>query len=225
MGAQLILPGAADRTVIIGPTGSGKTILGGWILSRQNFKKRPWVALDFKDEELWDRVGDPPMRPLRMGAMPGKHGLYRMRVDPGDDTALEDWFWRVWRKGNVGIFVDEVSLVPKKDAFKAILRQGRSKLIPVIACTQRPVDCDREVFSEAQYSALFGVRDARDFQVIKGLFGDRDIREESKGLRRHASLWYDAKRDELMRLSPCPPPDTVASDLKRVVPYNFFLGA
>jgi hypothetical protein len=77
--------------------------------------------------------------------MPRKPGLYRMRVDPQDEDNLEQWLWDVWKRGNIGLFIDEVALVPQKHAFKAILRQGRSKLIPVIACTQRPVGCDREV--------------------------------------------------------------------------------
>jgi hypothetical protein len=219
-----ILPGAADRTVVIGPTGSGKTILGAWLLSKQRFDKRPWVALDFKGEELWDRVGDPPMRPLRVGAMPGKRGLFRMDVHPGQEDELEDWMWKIWERGNVGLFIDEVSLVPQKRAFKAILRQGRSKLIPVISCTQRPVDCDREVFSEAQFRSFFGLEDGRDYQVMRGLFGDRDIRVAATTLRRHWSLWYDVKQKSLTMLKPCPPPATVAAELKAAAPYSWFLG-
>lgn len=222
---SFILPGAADRTVIIGQTGSGKTVQGAWLLSKQRFDKRPWVALNFKDEELWHRVGDPPMRPLRLGAMPAKRGLYRMDVHPGDEDALEDWLWKIWERGNVGIFADEVSLVPQKRAFKAILRQGRSKLIPVIACTQRPVDCDREVFTEAQYRSFFGLEDTRDYQVIRGLFGDRDIKEAARTLKRHWSLWWDVKQRELSVLKPAPPPVTVAADLKAAAPYSWFLGS
>lgn len=223
--SKFTLPGAADRTVVIGQTGSGKTILGAWLLSKQRFDKRPWVALDFKGEALWDKVGDPPMRPLRLGAMPGKRGLYRLDVHPGQEDELEEWLWKIWERENVGIFVDEVSLVPQKNAFKAILRQGRSKLIPVIACTQRPVDCDREVFTESQYRAFFGLEDARDYQVIRGLFGDRDIRDAARSLKRHWSLWYDVRQKSLTVLKPCPAPDTVADDLRRAAPYNWFLGA
>lgn len=223
--AQFVLPNAADRTVIIGQTGSGKTILAGWVLSRQRFDKRPWVAITFKDEPLWNLVGDPPMRPLKLGAMPGKHGLYRMDVRPGEENALEEWLWKIWERENVGLFVDEVSLMPRKSGLKAILRQGRSKLIPVIACTQRPVDCDREVFSEAQYRGLFGLEDARDYQVIKGLFGNRDLRDEVEDLRRHCSIWWDAKQRHLFTLNPCPPPATVAADLKAVVPYSWWPGS
>lgn len=232
------LPGGGDRTVIIGPTGSGKTIFGAWLLGLQRFDKRPWVALDFKGEELWYRVGDPPMRRLRLGSMPGKRGLYRMDVNPGDEDELEEWLWRVWKKENIGLFIDEVSLVPRKAAFKAILRQGRSKRIPVIACTQRPVDCDREVFSESQYRVLFGIEDmTRDYPVIKGLFGNGDIREalarrdgmaareeRDPDARQRWTLYYDARQRKLDTLRPVPPPVSIASRLKDVAPYNFFLG-
>lgn len=217
------LPGAEDRTVIIGPTGSGKTVGGAWILSQQHFDKRPWVALDFKDEELWDMVGEPPMRRLKMGDMPGKRGLYRMHVRPDQEDELEEWFWRVWKRGNIGIFVDEVSLVPQKKAFKAILRQGRSLRIPVIACTQRPVDCDREVFSESQYRLLYGIEDMhRDYPVIRGLFGQQDVREP---LPEHCFYWYDARQKRCSRLRPVPPPATVAANIRAAVPRNWFLGS
>lgn len=216
------LPGAEDRTVIIGPTGSGKTIGGGWLLSMQRLKKRPWVALDFKGEVLWDMVGEPPMRDLKMGAMPGKQGLYRMHVRPDQEDELEDWLWKVWRHENIGLFIDEVSLMPQKKAFKAILRQGRSKRIPVIACTQRPVDCDREVFSESQYRMLYGIEDLhRDYPVIRGLFGGQDVREP---LPEHCFYWYDAKSKKCTKLRPTPGPAIVAASLKAAAPYSWFLG-
>lgn len=164
------------------------------------------------------------MRPLKVGQMPGKTGLYRMPVRPDEDEALEDWLWQIWERGEVGLFADEASLLPKKGAFKAILRQGRSLHIPVIACTQRPVDCDREIFSESQYRVLFGVEDDRDWQVIGGLFKapNVDIRQP---LPRHWSYWYDAKQRHAFKLKPGPDPATVAADLKRAAPYSWFWGS
>lgn len=218
------LPTAEDRTVVIGPTGSGKTVGGAWLLSRQRLDKRPWVALDFKREILWDQVGSPPMQSLKVGQMPKRPGLYRMPVRPDEDDALEDWLWHVWHKGNVGLFADEASLIPQGKAFKAILRQGRSLRIPVIACTQRPVDCDREIFSEAQYRWCFGLGDDRDWQVIRGLMGRRDLRDELATLPRHWSLWWDDKQRELTTLRPTPPPATVAADLRAATPYRSVFG-
>lgn len=215
--AEFRLPGGNDRTVVIGMTGTGKTIFGAWLLSKQRFDERPWVALDFKDEELWDRVGDPPMRPLSLNQLPKKKGLYRLDVRPGQDEALEAWLWRVWEKGNIGLFCDEVSLIPSREAFKACLRQGRSKRIPIISCTQRPVDCDREVFSEANYVSVFRVKDARDYKIIQQFTGNAQI---ERPLQRHWSYWYDAAQNSLTILKPCPAPDIVARDLKHTVPYT-----
>ena len=215
------LPGASDRTTIIGGTGTGKTTLGAWVLSKQRFDARPWVCLDFKNEELWDIVGDPPMRELKLGAMPSKRGLYRMHVRPGEEDRLEDWLWKVWAKENIGLFCDEVSLVPQRNAFKAILRQGRSKRIPVISCTQRPVDCDREIFTESQFVSVFRLDDIRDYKIIQGFTRNAPI---ERPLKDRWSYWYDKKNFSLAILQPVPPPDSIASNLRANVPYSWFLG-
>lgn len=216
------LPGAADRTTVIGATGTGKTVMGAWLLSRQRFDKRPWVCLDFKNEELWDVVGAPPMRNLRLGTMPKKTGLYRMQVRPGQEDELEDWLWEIWRRENVGLFCDEVSLMPEKAAFKAILRQGRSKRIPVISCTQRPVDVDREIFTESQFISCFRLDDVRDYKTVQGFTRGAPI---ERPLPEHWSYWYDRKNFSLLTLKPCPKPDIIAGDLRRKAPYpHFFWG-
>lgn len=219
--AEFRLPGASDRTVVIGGTGTGKTVFGAWLLSKQRFDKRPWVCIDFKNEELWDKVGDPPMRPLKLGSLPGKRGLYRMHVLPGQEDELEEWLWKVWAKGNIGIFCDEVTLLPQKKAFKSILRQGRSLLIPVIACTQRPVEVDREVFSESQFKAIFRVDDIRDLKTIQGFTFNAQV---DNNLPEHWCHWVDAPRRTNFTLKPCPPPDMVAQELRDKAPYSWWLG-
>lgn len=215
------VPGASHRTVVIGKNGTGKTIFGAYLLSRQRFDKRPWVIFDYKNEELWDIVGDPPIRPLRLGSMPGKTGLYRMRVNPGEEDDVEEWLWKVWRKGNIGLFCDEVALLPQKAAFKAILRQGRSMLIPVISCTQRPVDVDREVFTESQYKAIFSLDDERDLKVIKGFTKQAQIDVDPP---KHHCYWIDGPENQVIPLKPCPGPDIIARTLRERVPYSWFMG-
>ena len=212
------LPGAADRTAVIGATGTGKTVFGAWLLSKQRFDRRPWVAVDFKHEELWDMVGSPPMRPLKVGSMPGKRGLYHMEIQPWDDDALEDWLRKVWSHGNIGLFIDEVSLVPTRGAFSAILRQGRSLRIPVIACSQRPANVDREVWSEANYISVFRLDDIRDYKIIQGFSRDAAI---DNPLPEHWSYWYDKKNFSSTILRPVPNPSMIAENLREVAPRQF----
>jgi hypothetical protein len=223
------LPGAADRTVVMGATGTGKTIFGAWILSRQNFEKRPWVIIDYKGEELFYKIGTPPLKRLKLGDMPGKKGIYIMSPKPGEEEATEDWLWKIWAKENIGIFCDEVSLIPDQNAFKAILRQGRSKRIPVISCTQRPVDVNREVFTEASYMSIFRLQDERDYKIVRGFTGKAPIHEpivDSRGdVRAHWSYWFDVARNKLFTLRPCPAPATVAAEIKAKAPYSVFFGS
>lgn len=213
------IPGAEHRTTVLGMTGTGKTVFGAFLLSKQRFDKRPWIALDFKDETLWDQVKEPSIRPLKLGDMPGKLGLYRMRIDPWQTDDLEEYLKKIWSRGNVGLFVDEVSLIPQRDAFKAILRQGRSRLIPVIACTQRPVDCDREVFTESNYMACFKLKDVRDYKIVQGMTGSTGM---ERPLPPHCSWWYDAQQNQIMPLNPCPPPDMVAKSLREAAPVSWW---
>jgi DNA helicase HerA-like ATPase len=218
-----IFPGAADKTVVIGATGSGKTIFAAWLLAHQRLDVRPWVILDFKHEEFWDRVGSPPIRRLAFGDMPGKLGLYRMNILPGQDEGpLDEWLWRIWRHGDIGLFIDEAALIPRgSHPFKAILRQGRSRRVPVIAATQRPVDVEREVFSETQYKSIFSIEDERDYKIIQGFTRRAPI---DRPLPRRWSYWYDGLRRRLLVLKPVPPPSSLAADLRAALPRRGLFG-
>lgn len=212
-------PGADTRSVIIGATGTGKTTFGFWLLSHARFDKRPWIIVDYKGEDLIDQIGVPPIQRLRTGKMPGKRGLYVMSPRPDEDDAVEDWLWQIWAKGNIGLFIDETTLLPHRHAWKAILRQGRSKLIPVIACTQRPVDCERETFTEASYFALFRQGSLDDAKTVKNYTQF----PASRLPERHA-WWIDVARNLQMHLRPVPGPDYISSRLREHVPYNWFFG-
>jgi DNA helicase HerA-like ATPase len=210
------LPGGDARTTVIGATGSGKTTCGLWLLSQQRFDKRPWVAIDFKREMIFDAIGFPPIQPISLTARPPKKpGLYLVSPRPGQEEQLDAWLWRCWERENIGIYVDEASLMPDRDAFRAILQQGRSKRIPVIACTQRPVDVKRALFSEASYFCIYRMADRRDYRVVEG-FVPADL---SQPLPDHWWRWYDVAGNELLTMRPVPPPSAVADLTRERIPH------
>lgn len=212
------LPGGDARTTVIGATGSGKTTCGAWLLSKQRFEKRPWIIFDFKREALFDAVGLPPISEIDLRSKPPrKPGLYLVSPRPDEDEALEDWLWKLWENENTGLFVDEASLMPDKTAFRAILQQGRSKRLPVIACTQRPVNVQRPLFSEASYFCVYRMSDKRDYRVIEG-FVPANL---SRPLRPHHWRWYDVARNELLTMKPVPPPREIADRLRAACPAKY----
>ena len=210
-------PGGDERTVFIGATGSGKTTCAAWMLAHMRFDVRPWVVVDFKRERIFDEVGAPPLIGLGLNKMPKKRGVYIVTPDPGEEAALELWLWRVWSHENIGLFVDEAYLMPDGAAWRAILQQGRSKRIPVLVCTQRPVDVIRAVFSEANYYCVFRINDRRDARVVEG-FVPTDV-----SAPRHARhwLWYDGANNRLLQMAPVPPPAVVADLLRKRIPYTW----
>jgi hypothetical protein len=208
-------PGGDSRTCCIGATGTGKTTCGAWLLSHQRFDKRPWIIVDFKRESLFDLIGFPPIRPIELSAKPPrKPGLYLVSPRPDQDEALEAWLWRVWERENTGLFVDEASLMPDRAAFRAILQQGRSKRIPVIACTQRPVDVKRGLFSEASYFCIYRMADKRDYRTVEG-FVPADLSLPVPPYHWH---WYDVQRNTLLHMGPVPKQTVIAAATRDKVP-------
>jgi hypothetical protein len=212
-------PGGDSRTTVIGATGTGKTTCGAWLLGAQRFDKRPWVIIDFKREGIFDAVGFPPIQQISLAGKPPKKpgGLYLVSPRPDQDEELEDWLWKVWERENIGLFVDEASLMPDRNAFRAILQQGRSKRIPVIACTQRPVDVKRALFSEASYFCVYRMQDQRDYKTVQG-FAPAHI---AAPLKPHHWRWYDVQRDELLSMAPVPRPAITAELLRDRLPVTY----
>ncbi len=215
---QFRWPGGDQRTTILGASGSGKSTCGLWMLAHQRLDKRPWVIFDFKREAFFDMVGFPPITHIALDSKPPRHpGLYVVTPRPGEDAAVENFIWRCWEAENIGLYVDEAPLMPDgSDAFQACIQQGRSKHIPIIACTQRPVNVARGLFSEANFVCVYSVTDRRDYKLIEGFVPT----EMSQPLQWHHWRWYDRDRRVLLNMLPVPPPEQVAAQLREAAPYR-----
>ena len=137
--------GGDQRTTIMGATGSGKSTCGLWMLAHQRLDVRPWIIFDFKREEFFDRVGFPPITAIGLDSKPPKKpGLYLVAPRPGEDDAVEAFIWRIWERGNCGLYVDEAPLMPNgSNAFQACIQQGRSEAnsdhrLHATPCRRRP---------------------------------------------------------------------------------------
>jgi hypothetical protein len=207
---QIKLPGKNDRIVMIGRTGTGKTVAGLWHLSNQDLN-RPWVILNFKNDEHIDSI--PNTTDIDYDFIPGKNdrGLFILRPlpshmkrpRPGVLSPLESYFEKIWSREEIGVFVDESFMLGDNDMVDACLTQGRSKEIPMILCTQRPAWVTRFAFTEASFIQCFDLTDSDDIRRVES-FVPLDWDDEP-ALKKHQSYYYHVDTKYLVRLNPVPP--------------------
>lgn len=196
------LPTKHDHIIVIGKNGSGKTVAGLWHLQMSD-RSIPWVIIDYKKDANIALLNPEPFD-ARANLEPGK--LYRYQPMPNDPN-VDPILWTLWERENVGVFVDESYMLPATgEAMNAILTQGRSKCVPVIALTQRPVFVPRFFFSEANFFQTFWLNDQRDRKIVTS-FQPETVNER---LPPFHSYYYDVNRDALNIMLPVPLPEPVA---------------
>ena len=197
------LPGPTHRTVIVGRTGSGKTQAAVWHLSHANFDEQPWVILDYKGDELLGSIAR--AQEINLDTIPTEPGVYILPILPGEEEELSEWFHRAWEKEDIGIFVDEGYMIDRNDRwFNACLTQGRSKRIPMIVLSQRPVWLSRFVFSEADFFQAFDLTHIKDMEKVREYIRDNDRNQLDKPLSEFHSFYYDVGKRRLETFGPVP---------------------
>ncbi len=195
--AEFRFPKLSEHAAIVGRNGSGKSMLGAFVLSRSAFDVQPFVIVDYKGEELFQSIDR--IRQISLNEIPTHPGLYLLESHPGAVDETENWLLRVWDRGEIGLLFDETYMVPDKVALQGILTQGRSKRIPTICLSQRPVAVSRFVFSEASHIAVFHLQDRRDRKTV-GEFTPPGMLDER--LPDYHSYWYDVKADSKTSVTP-----------------------
>lgn len=195
-------PSDTQRHVIVGRTGTGKTQAGIYALSVRSIQTIPWIVYDFKADELINEI--PFAKHIELSDMPEKPGVYIVHPHPDQVSEIEAQMWKIWERENMGVFVDEGYMVcnplqPNR-AFRSILTQGRSKHVPVIILSQRPVWLDRFVFSEADFFQVFPLNDKRDRATIASYM---PVNLDER-LPDYHSYYYDVARDSVAIMKPVP---------------------
>ena len=201
------MPNDTHRISIVGRTGSGKTIAALWHLSMRRWDKRPWIIFDYKGDKNIAMI--PSLEEIDITKSPPKKaGLYVVRPLPTDEDveAQIAFLWKVWKNEKTGIYIDEGYMVGKNNpAFRAILTQGRSKEIPAIILSQRPLWLDRFVWSEADYFQVFHLNTEDDRKTIARYLPVKSIDR----LPEYHSYYYDVGADAIVTLRPVPDRDII----------------
>ena len=217
---QYRFPTSADRQTVVGRTGSGKTVAACWGLLQRKFRSAPWVVLNHKNTALIDEIEG--AHHVDLDYVPKKPGIFVYHPMPeSDDDAVTALLWKVYSRGNTGIYVDETTMInPRDPAMRAVLTQGREKKIPVLLATQRPVGLSRYAVSEADFFQVFQLTDSKDIDRIREFvpfdlhgFMKTKANEEPK-LGQYFSIWYDVKKNWLFRLPPVPSEEKILADFK-----------
>lgn len=214
------LPKTDEHVSIIGQNGSGKTQLAAWLVAMSNYDTFPTVIIDYKRERLFSHIehaqllgtfrGRPPWNP------PKKPGIYLLQPEPWEEDPIEDFLYKVWRRGKTRLYFDEAHMIPKQNggAFQAILTQGRSKRIPCVILTQRPSWASRFIFSEAKFFSVFHLNDERDRKTVES-FVPVDL---SQQLPKFHSYWHDTSENKTNVLTPVPSANTIIEQFNSKLP-------
>ena len=217
------LPNSSQRTVLVGRTGTGKTVAGLWHLSNYDFPVgRPWVAIDFKIDEHINSIERASHVDLSYRFHKKDAGLFVVHPNYSEkgNADLEKFLLHIWERENVGVLCDEAYMLGSSDAVTLCLTQGRSKRVPMILCTQRPVWISRFAFSEADFIQCFDLNDRNDKRRIEE-FVPIDFDEEVP-LADHQSFYYDVSKKHLVRFNPVPDMDATRKVLEEKLPRRRF---
>lgn len=191
-------PDDTQRLGIFGATGSGKTQAALWHLSHRNYHQMPWVVYNTKSDASIDAI--PYAREIEIDKIPAEPGVFIVRPLPHQQDELEAHLWAIWGHGDTGVYIDEgYAMGQNNQAFRALLTQGRSKGIPMIVLSQRPMWLDRFVFSESEFLQSFRLQHRKDRQAMEEL-----IPAKLERLPAYYSWYYDALGNKVYRMAPVP---------------------
>jgi hypothetical protein len=211
---EIRLPGPTHKLAIVGRTGSGKTVAAIWHLSNADFDERPWIILDYKNDELINGIARAEL--IHYDELPDEPGIYILKVLPGEEEQVSEWFKRVWEHENLGVLIDEGYMIDPRDQwFNACLTQGRSKQISMIILSQRPVWLSRFVFSEADFFQIFDLTHSKDMDKVREYVRDDERQQLEKPLARHNSFYYDVGRRRLETFGPVPDQDELIATIDK----------
>lgn len=210
------LPDATKRAVVLGRTGSGKTLFMRWLLSVATIETMPWIIFDYK--QAGDFSDIPFAQKIEAGYLPKMAGVYIVEPTFSDEEQIDNYLFNILRHGNIGVMFDEGASIPQREprflGLKTVLAQGRGKRVPVIFGSQRPRHINKSLLSEGDFFALFHLSYQSDVDAVREFMPKRVMQP----LDDFHSYWYDVRKDKLFVLGPVNDDDTLERFENRLQP-------
>lgn len=223
MNDEFYWPESDEHVAVVGRNGTGKSQLGFFITDLRHHLKSTTIILDYKREKLFKMLKNARYIFPR-DKLPKEPGVYIAQARfKTDDDEVEDMLTRILDRERINIVVDEGYMLPnngQSPAYMGILTQGRSKRIPAITLSQRPVKVHSFAFSEASHIAVFDLNRKRDRQTIEENTEDDFVdwlpdEFAETGLPRFHSRWFTVKNQtrKTFIVRPVPPAEEIAASL------------
>ena len=198
---QLRINGDGYRLTIIGDTGSGKTVAALYHLSRQDFSI-PWVVYDWKLDGSLNEIARAKHVDTEFTPAKRDRGIFIVHPRRRDFSAVEQQLDRLYEREDVGIYFDEGRMTEDSELTEDLITQGRSKGIPMIVLSQRPVDLTRYLWGNSEYVQYFPFGDDRDMDTAAKFMSG--LKDKPALLPRFWSYYYDKFSRALHTLKPVP---------------------
>lgn len=198
-----------DRVLCVGKNQSGKSVLAKHIVAQ--FPGCRLTVVDPKDGADFgvERARSPAELDLQA---PVSHFV---PVHLSDDEYTEV-FDRIWFAGGPRVVLLDESFGPTRAGYapkglRLIVQQGTAKGFGLVACTQRPVNIESTLRTEAEHVIIFVPSPPMlDIRTLAGDIGQEpdQLKRELESLQReeglHSHLWYRRRSAQLVRCSPLP---------------------
>lgn len=194
---KMRLPDDTQHVAIAGRTGSGKTWGALEMLSMRNMDNMAWVIIDHKRDQAIEKLPAERLSPTSVFLPNSGLHVIRAEFDGKGRDNIESFLERAFKKGGIGIYVDEGHLLGSSPAIRHILVAGRSKRVPLMWTSQRAAWIDSFIWSQASFYRCFDLQTKLDTKRFEENFPIR-----WKKLDRFHSYYYDVSEGQVWRLHP-----------------------